>query len=138
MPKWQPIRKVAYEEDLDPEFAKQVMAIPGGEHISKCIQCGTCTGSCPLSVYMDYTPRRIIAMTRAGFKKEVLGILDRMAAEPHKGAAMFRNRITTLQHTELWRDALTRFMAGKKGPVRPGLTRIVREWFTRTVPGPPA
>ncbi len=69
-----------------------------------------------------------------GFKKEVLGILERMAAEPRKGAAMFRNRITTLQHSELWRDALTRFMAEKKGPVRPALTRIVREWFTRTVP----
>ena len=70
-----------------------------------------------------------------GFKKEVLGILERMAAEPRKGAAMFRNRITTLQHTELWRDALTRFMAEKRVPVRPALTRIVREWFTRTVPG---
>ena len=69
-----------------------------------------------------------------GFKKEVLGILERMAAEPRKGAAMFRNRITTLQHSELWRDALTRFMAEKKAPVRPALTRIVREWFTRTVP----
>jgi len=73
-----------------------------------------------------------------GFKKEVLGILERMAAEPRKGAAMFRNRITTLQHAELWRDALTRFMAEKKSPVRPALTRIVREWFTRTVPGGPA
>ena len=70
-----------------------------------------------------------------GFKKEVLGILERMAAEPRKGAAMFRNRITTLQHTELWRDALTRFMAEKRVPVRPALSRIVREWFTRTVPG---
>ena len=69
-----------------------------------------------------------------GFKKEVLGILERMAAEPRKGAAMFRNRITTLQHAELWRDALTRFMAEKKGPVRPALTRVIREWFTRTVP----
>jgi poly-gamma-glutamate synthesis protein (capsule biosynthesis protein) len=70
-----------------------------------------------------------------GFKKEVLAILERMAVEPRKGAAMFRNRITTLQHSELWRDALTRFMAENKGPVRPALTRIVREWFTRTVPG---
>jgi len=70
-----------------------------------------------------------------GFRKEVLGILERMTTEPRKGVAMFRNRITTLQHSELWRDALTRFMADKRGPVRPALTRIVREWFTRTVPG---
>ncbi len=70
-----------------------------------------------------------------GFRKEVLGILERMTTEPRKGAAMFRNRITTLQHSELWRDALTRFMAEKKIPVRPALTHIIREWFTRTVPG---
>ena len=70
-----------------------------------------------------------------GFRKEVLGILERMAVEPRKGAAMFRNRITTLQHAELWRDALTLFMTEKKGPVRPALTRVIREWFTRTVPG---
>lgn len=69
-----------------------------------------------------------------GFKKEVLGILEKMESEPRKGAAMFRNRITTLQHSELWRDALTRFMAEKKLPVRPGLARLVEEWFTRTAP----
>jgi poly-gamma-glutamate capsule biosynthesis protein CapA/YwtB (metallophosphatase superfamily) len=71
-----------------------------------------------------------------GFKKEVLGILERMDSEPRKGAAMFRNRITTLQHSELWRDALTRFMAIKKATVRPGLSRLVEEWFTKTTPGP--
>jgi poly-gamma-glutamate capsule biosynthesis protein CapA/YwtB (metallophosphatase superfamily) len=69
-----------------------------------------------------------------GFKTEVLGILEKMGAEPEKGAAMFRNRITTLQHSELWRDALTRFMSGKPAPVRPALTRLIREWFTRPAP----
>jgi hypothetical protein len=47
---------------------------------------------------------------------------------------MFRNRTTTLQHTELWRDALTRFMAEKESPVPPRLTRIIEEWFTKTTP----
>jgi poly-gamma-glutamate synthesis protein (capsule biosynthesis protein) len=70
-----------------------------------------------------------------GFKTEVLGILERMGSEPRKGAAMFRNRITTLQHSELWRDALTRFMAEKKAPVRPGLARLVEEWFTKAASG---
>ncbi len=73
-----------------------------------------------------------------GFKTEVLGILEKMDVEPRKGAAMFRNRITTLQHTELWRDALTRFMSDRKAPVPSSLTRIVREWFTRAVPAGPA
>ncbi len=66
-----------------------------------------------------------------GFKTEVLGILDRMEKEPRKGAAMFRNRLTTLQHAELWRDALTRFMSEKPAPARPAWTRIIREWSTK-------
>jgi poly-gamma-glutamate capsule biosynthesis protein CapA/YwtB (metallophosphatase superfamily) len=70
----------------------------------------------------------------SGFKNEVLGILEKMGTEPRKGAAMFRNRITTLQHSELWRDALTRFMAGNDDPVPAGMTRLIREWFTRTAP----
>lgn len=69
----------------------------------------------------------------AGFKKEVLGILEKMDSEPRKGAAMFRNRITTLQHAELWRDALTRFMSEKPGPVPRAWTRLIDEWFTRPV-----
>ncbi len=69
-----------------------------------------------------------------GFKKEVLGILEKMDSEPRKGAAMFRNRITTLQHSELWRDALTLFMSEKPAPVRPAWTRLIEEWLTRPAP----
>jgi poly-gamma-glutamate synthesis protein (capsule biosynthesis protein) len=69
-----------------------------------------------------------------GFKKEVQGILENMESEPRKGAAMFRNRITTLQHSELWRDALTRFMAERESPVPAGMTRLIEEWFTKTTP----
>jgi len=69
-----------------------------------------------------------------GFKKEVQGILEKMESEPRKGAAMFRNRITTLQHSELWRDALTRFMAERESPVPAGMTRLIEEWFTKTTP----
>ena len=69
-----------------------------------------------------------------GFRNEVLGILEKMGSEPRKGAAMFRNRITTLQHSELWRDALTRFMAEKEGPIPADPTRLIVEWFTKTMP----
>lgn len=48
------------------------MAVPGCEQLEGCIQCGTCSGVCPLSIYMDYTPRRVMALTRADFKNEVL------------------------------------------------------------------
>jgi len=61
-----------YEAELDLRFPEEVASMPGGRAISACIQCGTCSGTCPLGIYMDYSPRKIIAMTRAGFKDEVL------------------------------------------------------------------
>jgi len=72
MNKWQGWRKIRYESDLDPHFVDEIASIPGGEKLYSCIQCGTCSGMCPISPYMDYTPRQIIAMIRAGFKGEVL------------------------------------------------------------------
>lgn len=65
-------RKVKYESECDKEFADWVAAQPGCEKLRSCIQCGICSAACPLSLYMDYTPRRIINLARAGFKKEVL------------------------------------------------------------------
>ena len=53
-------------------FVKEVAATPGGENISACIQCGICTGSCPVASEMEYPPRKIIAMIRAGMRDEVL------------------------------------------------------------------
>jgi quinone-modifying oxidoreductase subunit QmoC len=64
-----------FESQLDPGFAAEIAAIPGGEKLQECIQCGTCTAVCPMSAYMDYTPRRMIAMTRAGCREDVLGSL---------------------------------------------------------------
>lgn len=53
-------------------FVDEICAIPGGEGIRKCIQCGTCTASCPNADKMDHTPSELIAMARADMKKEVL------------------------------------------------------------------
>jgi len=54
------------EAELRQMFLKQVEVIPGGERIKRCIQCGTCTGSCPVSHAMDISPRQLIALFRAG------------------------------------------------------------------------
>ncbi len=67
----------------------------------------------------------------AGFSAEVQGIVDRLPTEPQKAAAMFRNRITTMQHVELWRDFLTRVVAGEKVPYSREAYAMVTEWFTR-------
>jgi len=53
-------------------FVAEVAATPGGEKIRACIQCGVCTGSCPMAMEMEYPPRKIIAMIRAGMRDEVL------------------------------------------------------------------
>jgi len=38
----------------------------------KCMQCGTCTGSCPVARWMDYGPRGIFGLLEAYQGKEVL------------------------------------------------------------------
>ncbi len=72
----QVVRTVKYEEELDAGFASQVASEPGGGAIWDCLQCGTCSAICPVSVYMDKTPRRIIGLIRGGFRDEVLGSLS--------------------------------------------------------------
>jgi heterodisulfide reductase subunit C len=53
-------------------FIDEICALPGGDSIRLCIQCGTCTASCPNADKMEHTPSQLIAMARAGMKKEVL------------------------------------------------------------------
>ena len=53
-------------------FVDQVSAIPGGEGIRLCIQCGTCTATCPNAEKMQYPPSMLIAMVRGGLRREVL------------------------------------------------------------------
>lgn len=53
-------------------FVAEVAATPGGENIRACIQCGVCAASCPVADRMEYPPRKIIAMIRAGMRDEVL------------------------------------------------------------------
>jgi len=58
--------------ELSQELLKNVYAIPKGEKIKECIQCGTCSASCPSAAAMQYSPREIIAALRAGMLDRVL------------------------------------------------------------------
>jgi len=53
-------------------FIDEIYDIPGGESIRLCIQCGTCTASCPNADRMEHTPSQLIAMARADMREEVL------------------------------------------------------------------
>ena len=62
----------ATHEQLAEEFLESLLQLPEGEKIKQCIQCGTCSGACPTSYAMDYTPREIIAALRAGMLDRVV------------------------------------------------------------------
>lgn len=40
--------------------------------VEKCLQCGTCSASCPLGQFMDRTPRQLIALIRQGKMEDAL------------------------------------------------------------------
>src|SRR5208282_2987026 len=57
----------------DLAFAKRIYeTIDGGERIALCMQCGMCSGSCPIGRAMDHGPRKLFMMIRAGMKEAVL------------------------------------------------------------------
>jgi quinone-modifying oxidoreductase subunit QmoC len=57
----------------DLNFARWVYQnIDGGDRMMLCMQCGMCSGSCPIGDAMDNGPRKLFMMIRAGMKEEVL------------------------------------------------------------------
>ncbi len=60
---------------LDLDFKNQVASKPGGEKVTNCFLCGTCTAGCPVSsLNGQYNPRRIMKMVLLGMKKDVLSL----------------------------------------------------------------
>jgi heterodisulfide reductase subunit C len=58
-----------------PTFSEEVSNLlhaSHGEPLKNCIQCGTCSGTCPVAEFMDYTPRLLIGMINADMKEEVM------------------------------------------------------------------
>jgi heterodisulfide reductase subunit D len=54
----------------DPTFVDHLA--PDGQLLRRCIQCGTCSASCPTAYAMDYTPRQLWRLAQLGFVEEVL------------------------------------------------------------------
>jgi NADPH-dependent glutamate synthase beta subunit-like oxidoreductase len=62
------------KNDLKHGFKFEVTEMPGGEVASRCFDCGTCTGVCPVSrAESAFDPRRIIHMIKMGLKEQLLG-----------------------------------------------------------------
>lgn len=46
--------------------------IANGDRLASCMQCGVCSGSCPIGVEMDHGPRKLFMMVRAGMQEAVM------------------------------------------------------------------
>lgn len=57
-------------EELDLNFA--TLVAPSPDALNACIQCGSCTASCPTANRMAVTPNRMARLLRLGMKEEVL------------------------------------------------------------------
>ena len=54
-------------------FLEQLLAsVPDGAKLKTCIQCGSCSGSCPAAEGMGITPRRLWRFMQMGMEKEVM------------------------------------------------------------------
>jgi len=60
---------------LDERFTNEIVSTPEGKRVLSCIQCGTCTATCPVNKVSQRSPREIFLMIKNGMKQEVLSDL---------------------------------------------------------------
>ncbi len=68
-----------------------------------------------------------------GFKAEIGRIMEKVDSDLPTGAAMFRNRITTMQHSAHLTDLMTRLVQGTIDDAPDWAVEINRLWFSRTI-----
>ncbi|SDL19916.1 4Fe-4S dicluster domain-containing protein [Halarsenatibacter silvermanii] len=58
---------------MNSEFKRTVQDRPGGENLSLCFSCGSCTGTCPVAEQREsFNPRLMIKKALLGFEEELL------------------------------------------------------------------
>ncbi len=63
---------VPQSPSLSDQFIASLYELTDGERVRICLQCGMCSGVCPLGFAMDYPPGRIVATLRADVFERVL------------------------------------------------------------------
>jgi len=56
----------------DAGFAREVYGLENGAYLRLCMQCGACSVSCATYQNMDYSPRQLFALIRAGRREQVM------------------------------------------------------------------
>lgn len=59
--------------DLSADFLLQIAeAVPDGDRVRLCLQCGACSGACPFGFVMKFPPHGMIAALRAGMLEDLI------------------------------------------------------------------
>lgn len=59
--------------DYNEAMQEEIAALPGGENVHRCWQCGSCTNSCTVNaINPDFNPRHWIYLVRLGMESEIL------------------------------------------------------------------
>ena len=65
--------------DYNEAMEEEIAALPGGEKIHRCWQCGSCTNSCTVhAIDPEFNPRYWIYLIRLGMESELLRDKDRI------------------------------------------------------------
>ena len=70
---WSTFIKPRTITDYNEAMQEEIAALPGGENIHRCWQCGSCTNACTVNaVNPDFNPRYWIYLIRTGMEEELL------------------------------------------------------------------
>lgn len=70
---WSTFIQTRVVADYNERLEEEIAALPGGEHIHRCWQCGSCTNACTVNaVNPDFNPRFWIYLVRMGLESELL------------------------------------------------------------------
>ncbi len=70
---WSTFIKPRTITDYNEAMQEEISALPGGENIHRCWQCGSCTNACTVNaVNPDFNPRYWIYLIRTGMEEELL------------------------------------------------------------------
>lgn len=70
---WSTFIETRVVADYNEAIEEEIAALPGGENIHRCWQCGSCTNSCTVNaINPDFNPRYWIYLIRTGMEQELL------------------------------------------------------------------
>ncbi|MBV1705668.1 MAG: 4Fe-4S dicluster domain-containing protein [Hyphomicrobiales bacterium] len=70
---WSTFIETRVVKDYNEDLQEEISALPGGENVHRCWQCGSCTNACTVNaINPDFNPRYWIYLIRMGMESELL------------------------------------------------------------------